>query len=40
MAPVSYTHLEVKKKFGGKSLDDIFVQVYGDENEEEEQDNA
>ena len=34
------TVAEVKKKFGGKSLDDIFVQVYGDENEEEEQDNA
>lgn len=26
---------DVKKKFGGKSLDDIFVRVYGDENEEE-----
>lgn len=26
---------DVKKKYGGKSLDDIFVQVYGDENTEE-----
>lgn len=26
----------VKKKFGGKSLDDIFLQVYGDENTTEE----
>lgn len=34
------TVAEVKKKFNGKSLDDIFVQVYGDENEEEEQNNA
>lgn len=25
---------DVRKKFGGKSLDDIFIQVYGDENEE------
>ncbi len=25
----------VKKKYGGKSLDDIFLSVYGDENEEE-----
>ena len=25
----------VKKKFGGKSLDDIFLSVYGNENEEE-----
>ncbi len=25
---------QVKKKHGGKSLDDIFVQIYGDENEE------
>lgn len=25
---------EVKKKFGGKSLDDIFVDIYGDENQE------
>jgi ABC-2 type transport system ATP-binding protein len=25
---------EVKKKFGGLSLDDIFLKVYGDENEE------
>ena len=30
------TVAEVKKKFGGKSLDDIFLKVYGDENEEEE----
>ncbi len=26
---------EVRKKFGGKSLNDIFLTVYGDENEEE-----
>lgn len=26
---------EVKKKFGGKSLDDIFLAVYGNENEED-----
>ena len=26
---------EVKKKFGGLSLDDIFIKVYGDENAEE-----
>ncbi len=30
------TIAEVKKKFGGKSLDDIFISVYGDENHEEE----
>lgn len=29
------TIAEVKKKFNGKSLDDIFIQVYGDENVEE-----
>lgn len=29
------TIAEVKKKFGGKSLDDIFISVYGDENQEE-----
>jgi ABC-2 type transport system ATP-binding protein len=27
---------EVKKQFGGLSLDDIFLKVYGDENEKEE----
>ena len=27
---------DVRKKFGNKSLDDIFIQVYGDENEETE----
>ncbi len=27
---------EVRKKFGGKTLDDIFLTVYGDENEVEE----
>lgn len=27
---------QVKKKFGGLSLDEIFLKVYGDENEEEE----
>lgn len=27
------TVAEVKKRFGNKSLDDIFVQIYGDENE-------
>lgn len=32
------TVAEVKKKFGNKSLDDIFVQVYGDENEPDEED--
>jgi len=26
---------EVRQKFGGRSLDDIFLEVYGDENEEE-----
>lgn len=26
---------QIKKEFGGKSLDDIFVEVYGGENEEE-----
>lgn len=25
---------DIKKKYGGKSLDDIFVQIYGEENEE------
>jgi len=30
------TVAEVKKKFGGKSLDDIFLEVYGDENEQDE----
>ncbi|MGB4768711.1 MAG: ATP-binding cassette domain-containing protein [Candidatus Saccharimonas sp.] len=29
------TVAEVRKKFGGKSLNDIFLSVYGDENEEE-----
>lgn len=29
------TIAEVRKKFAGKSLDDIFVSVYGDENNEE-----
>ncbi len=28
------TVAEVRKKFGGKTLDDIFLSVYGDENEE------
>lgn len=27
---------DVRKKFGNKTLDDIFIQVYGDENEETE----
>jgi ABC-2 type transport system ATP-binding protein len=31
------TIAEVKKKFGGKSLDDIFLHVYGDENETAEE---
>jgi len=32
---------DVKKKFGGKSLDDIFLEVYGSENDTEEaQQNA
>ncbi len=30
------TIAEVKKKFGGLSLDDIFLKVYGDENQTEE----
>lgn len=30
---------EVKKRFGNKSLDDIFVQIYGDENEPAEEEN-
>lgn len=30
------TIAEVKKKFGGKSLDAVFLKVYGDENESEE----
>ena len=30
------TVAEVKKKFGGKSLDEVFLKVYGDENESEE----
>lgn len=34
------TVAEVKKKFGGKSLDSIFLSIYGDENEEMEADNA
>lgn len=29
------TVADVRKKFGGKHLDDIFIQVYGDENEGE-----
>ena len=32
------TVASVRKKFGGKSLDDIFVKIYGDENVEEESD--
>lgn len=31
------TIAEVKKKFGNKSLDDIFLKVYGDENATEEE---
>ncbi|MBB1555847.1 ATP-binding cassette domain-containing protein [Candidatus Saccharibacteria bacterium] len=35
------TVADVKKKFGGKSLDDIFLEVYGSENDAEEaQQNA
>ena len=34
------TIAEVKKKFDGKSLDDIFLRVYGDENLEEESQDA
>ncbi len=34
------TIAEVKKKFDGKSLDDIFLKVYGDENQEVENENA
>lgn len=34
------TIAEVKKKFDGKSLDDIFLKVYGDENQEVESENA
>jgi len=30
----------VKKQFGGKTLDDIFLSVYGDENNQEENHNA
>ena len=30
------TVADVKKKFGGKSLDDIFLEVYGSENDTEE----
>ncbi len=30
------TVAEVRQKFGGKSLDDIFLSVYGDENQEED----
>lgn len=36
---VSYAYgtvAEVKRKFGNKSLDDIFIEVYGDENEPSE----
>ncbi len=33
------TVAEVKKKFGGRSLDDIFLQVYGDENEQPEEES-
>lgn len=36
---VSYAYgtvAEVRKRFGNKSLDDIFIQVYGDENEPSE----
>lgn len=32
------TVADVRKKFGGKSLNDIFLSVYGDENGEESQD--
>jgi ABC-2 type transport system ATP-binding protein len=31
------TIADVKNKFGGKSLDDIFLEVYGDENEQSEE---
>ncbi len=31
------TIAEVKKEFGGLSLDDIFIKVYGDENEKQEE---
>ena len=31
------TIAEVKKRFNGMSLDDIFIKVYGDENEPEEE---
>lgn len=32
----AYGHVaDVRKKFGGKSLDDIFLEIYGDENKEE-----
>jgi ABC-2 type transport system ATP-binding protein len=34
------TVAEVKKKYGGKSLDDIFLGVYGDENNQEENQHA
>ena len=34
------TIAEVKKKFGGLSLDDIFLKVYGDENASQEETNA
>ena len=30
------TIAEIKEKFGGASLDDIFIKVYGDENNAEE----
>jgi len=31
---------DVRAQFGGKSLDDIFITVYGDENEQEEENDA
>ncbi len=34
------TIAEVKKKFGNKSLNDIFLKVYGDENKEENHEHA
>jgi ABC-type uncharacterized transport system ATPase subunit len=37
---VSYAYgtiADIKKKYGGASLDDIFIKVYGDENEQMEE---
>jgi ABC-2 type transport system ATP-binding protein len=31
---------EVRERFGGKSLDDVFLSVYGEENQEEVEDHA